>query len=59
MPFQSEKQRRFMWMKHPKIADRWANEYPDQEDLPMRKAKKKGKMAALKKMAKSGKCSDE
>ena len=26
MPFKSEKQRRFMWMKHPKIARRWTEE---------------------------------
>ena len=26
MPFESEKQRRYMWAKHPKIARRWANE---------------------------------
>ena len=27
MPFQSEKQRRFMYAKHPAIAKRWAAEY--------------------------------
>lgn len=32
MPFRSEKQRRFLWWKYPKIAKHWANE-----------AKKKGK----------------
>lgn len=37
MPFQSESQRRFMWMKHPEIAKRWAKEYPGQHDLPMYK----------------------
>lgn len=26
MPFKSEKQRRFMWANHPRIAQRWANE---------------------------------
>lgn len=26
MPFKSEKQRRFMWMKHPDIAEKWAHE---------------------------------
>ena len=25
MPFRSERQRRFMWAKHPKIAKRWAH----------------------------------
>jgi hypothetical protein len=23
MPFRSEKQRRYLWMKHPKIAQKW------------------------------------
>jgi hypothetical protein len=27
MPFKSEKQRRYMWAKHPKIAKRWAHKY--------------------------------
>jgi len=27
MPFQSEKQRRFMWAKHPDIAARWTAKY--------------------------------
>jgi len=27
MPFKSEKQRRFLWKNHPKIAKRWAAEY--------------------------------
>lgn len=27
MPFQSEKQRKFMWAKHPDIARRWTQEY--------------------------------
>jgi len=35
MPFQSEKQRRFLWAEHPEIAKRWANEYPNQRKLPM------------------------
>lgn len=26
-PFRSEKQRRYMWLKHPKIAKRWAHKY--------------------------------
>lgn len=25
MPFQSEAQRRFMWLKHPDIAEAWAH----------------------------------
>lgn len=36
MPFQSEKQRRFLWLKHPDIAKRWAHEYPkSNKNLPM------------------------
>ena len=35
MPFQSEKQRRYLWLKHPDIAHRWAHEYPNQKKLPM------------------------
>jgi hypothetical protein len=35
MPFQSEKQRRFMWAEHPELAKRWAKEYPNQRKLPM------------------------
>ena len=27
MPFRSERQRRYMWMKHPKIAKKWASKY--------------------------------
>jgi hypothetical protein len=34
MPFKSEKQRRFLWLKHPDIAKRWAHEYPNQKNLP-------------------------
>jgi hypothetical protein len=34
MPFQSEKQRRFLWAAHPDIAKRWAHEYPKQRNLP-------------------------
>lgn len=29
MPFKSESQRRFMWMKHPEIAKKWSHEYPE------------------------------
>lgn len=27
MPFKSEKQRKFLWIHHPAIAQRWADEY--------------------------------
>ena len=36
MPFKSEAQRRFMWLKHPKIAKRWSKEGPN-TGLPKRK----------------------
>ena len=35
MPFKSEKQRRYLWLKHPDIAKRWADTYPTKKDLPM------------------------
>jgi hypothetical protein len=27
MPFKSEKQRKYLWVKHPEIAKRWTKEY--------------------------------
>ncbi len=42
-PFQSESQRRFLWAKHPEIAKRWADEYPNQKNLPKHKTKLKVK----------------
>jgi len=27
MPFRSEKQRRYLWMKHPKLARKWTDKY--------------------------------
>jgi hypothetical protein len=27
MPFKSEKQRRYLWLKHPEIAERWTDKY--------------------------------
>jgi len=40
VPFKSEKQRRFMWANHPKIARRWANE---QKKSNKRRARRKKK----------------
>lgn len=34
MPFKSEAQRRYLWLKHPDIAKRWAAAYPGQHNLP-------------------------
>lgn len=39
MPFKSEKQRRFMYAKHPEIAKRWTKKYGSK----IRKGKKKKK----------------
>jgi len=42
MPFRSEKQRRFMYAKHPEIAEKWSAEYPNQGKLPKRASNKAG-----------------
>ena len=42
MSFRSEKQRRFMWARHPDIARRWTEEYgskPQPKKKPKRKKK--------------------
>ncbi len=41
MPFRSEAQRRFMYARHPSIAKRWSEEYPNQKSLPKHLAKHK------------------
>jgi len=38
MPFQSEKQRRYLWSQHPKIAERWTREHGS---VPVSKLAKK------------------
>ena len=40
MPFRSEKQRRYLWMHHPEIAERWSHKYGSK---PVGKKKKKRK----------------
>jgi hypothetical protein len=40
MPFKSEAQRRYMWLHHPEIAKRWAEEYRQKSKLPYHKKKK-------------------
>lgn len=48
MPFKSEKQRRFLWLKRPDIAKRWAHEYPESnKGLPMYAKDDKEKKAVL------------
>ena len=41
MPFENEKQRRFMWAKHPDIARRWTDKYGStpKKDVKMASAK--------------------
>jgi hypothetical protein len=43
MPFASEKQRRFLWMKHPEIARKWTAEHGSKpkDDTPRKKRKTK------------------
>jgi hypothetical protein len=38
MPFKSERQRKYLWAKHPKIAKRWTAKYGSK----IKKAKKSG-----------------
>ncbi len=40
MPFKSEAQRRYLWMKEPEVAKRWADKYGTPKNLPMHKEKK-------------------
>jgi len=49
MPFQSESQRRYLWMFHPFIAKKWANEYPNQKNLPKHKNESEKKKPETKK----------
>ncbi len=41
MPFKSESQRRYMWLYHPKIAEKWSHEGGRKKNLPYHKKKKK------------------
>lgn len=41
MPFRSEKQRRYLWAKHPEIAKEWTEKYGSKPKPT--KGKKKGK----------------
>ena len=43
MPYKSEKQRKFMHAKHPKIAAKWDKEYGDKVTGKKKKKKKKSK----------------
>jgi hypothetical protein len=37
MPFKSEKQRRYLWLKEPEVAERWAKEAKKAERSKQRK----------------------
>ena len=52
MPFKSEKQRRFLWLKHPKIAQKWADEGAKSKGLPMRAKKHTSDKREVKKFRK-------
>ena len=41
MPFKSRAQQKFMYAKHPKIAQRWAKETPSFKTLPKKVRRKK------------------
>ena len=43
MPFVSEKQRRYMWMEHPEIAERWTKKYGSKPRPHKRRRKRSGK----------------
>ncbi len=34
MPFKSEAQRRFLWAKHPQLAQEWSDKYGTPRNLP-------------------------
>ena len=56
MPFQSEKQRRFLWASKPELAQKWADEDPEADsDLPKYKHGKTTSPKIKKKYAKEGK----
>lgn len=49
MPFQSRAQQRYLFLKHPRIAERFAAETPDIKALPEKKADEKKGYALRKK----------
>lgn len=53
MPFQSEKQRRYMWMAHPDIAEKWAHGQHSTKDGP-HKMPRKGSRKGSRSKRKSG-----
>lgn len=53
MPFKSKAQQKFMFAKHPKIAQKWADKYGVPKNLPKKK-KNINKMIAEAKVSKNG-----
>ena len=47
MPFASESQRRYLWMKHPSVAKEFASKTPKDAKLPEHVAGGKGKMGRV------------
>lgn len=52
MPFKSEKQRRFMYARHPKIAKRWSAE--EKQNNPMPEKKRETREEALVRIKREG-----
>ena len=50
MPFESEAQRRYLWMKHPEVAKEFASHTPKGAHLPMHKAMSEAMKKARKKV---------
>lgn len=50
MPFESKAQQGYMFMKHPKIANRWADKYGVPSNLPehAKQKKRKNQIQAIK-----------
>jgi len=54
MPFKSESQRRFLWAKHPDIAERWSKEHPESnKGLPKHARKEHPAVKGLKRASKT------
>lgn len=54
MPFQSEKQRRWMWANNPALARKWSHEYGSTPEDEKPKKKKKKKRVMIRKRRSAG-----
>lgn len=43
MPFESESQRRYLWLHHPELAKKWSDKYGTPKNLPKHKKLKRKK----------------